>query len=77
MPLHYAQADRRTILRAIKNKKLTIEGAARKFGVPVSGVLGWCRLAGLPIPPELDWPRRERSAEPLSRAAMGQCKRDE
>ncbi len=71
MKLDYAQADRRTVLRAIKSKKLTIEGAARKYGVPTSGVIGWMKLAGMKIPEEYNRPRRERSETPLSAASMG------
>lgn len=71
MALEYAQADRRTIIREIRRGKLTIEGAARKFGVPTSGIVGWMKIAKMKIPEEYSKPRRERSDTPLSAAAMG------
>ncbi|RTL90805.1 MAG: hypothetical protein EKK29_01390, partial [Hyphomicrobiales bacterium] len=52
MALEYAQADRRTIIREIRRGKLTIEGAARKFGVPTSGIVGWMKIAKMKIPEE-------------------------
>ncbi|MEK4035837.1 hypothetical protein WOC76_04250 [Methylocystis sp. IM3] len=69
--------EKRRILRAIKKGELTIPQAARRFELPIGGVVTMMRAAGLPIPPEYERPRRERSGEPLSRAALGQWRRGE
>ncbi|RTL84724.1 MAG: hypothetical protein EKK29_13845 [Hyphomicrobiales bacterium] len=63
--------EKRQILRAIKKGELTIPQAARRFELPIGGVVTMLRAAGLPIPPEYSKPRRERSETPLSAAAMG------
>jgi hypothetical protein len=72
-----ANPHRAKIVRAIKRGELTIAQAARRYGVPQSGIVGWLKLAGVAIPPEYDRPRRQRSEQPLSRATIGQWKRSE
>ena len=52
--------DRATILAKIKRGKLTPRQAASKYAVPVSGVIGWMKLAGLPIPEQYSRPRRKQ-----------------
>jgi transposase-like protein len=71
MPLDYAQASRAQIVREIRKGKISIAAASRRYGVPISGICGWLKLAGVPIPEEYSRPRRERSEAPLSAAAMG------
>lgn len=63
--------DKAKILRAIKRGKLTPAQAAKKYGIPLSGVLGWMRLAKIPIPAELNRPhRRPRSKPTLARGRL-------
>ncbi|MEK4035315.1 hypothetical protein WOC76_07050 [Methylocystis sp. IM3] len=66
--------EKRQILRAIKKGEMTIPQAARRFELPIGGVVTMMRAAGMKIPEEFSKPRRERSPEPLSRASMGKLK---
>jgi len=61
MPRIVAQKnpDRATMLSKINRGKMTPRQAAARYGVPVSGVIGWMKLAGLEIPEEYAQPRRK------------------
>jgi len=56
-------------IRLLRKGKITVEQAAKLTGAPISGVVGWMKLAGLPIPPEYSAPRR-RPKDP--QAARGE-----
>jgi hypothetical protein len=49
-------------LAKLRKGKITVEQAAKLTGAPISGVVGWMRLAGLEIPEEYARPRREPAA---------------
>ncbi|MFO1102481.1 MAG: hypothetical protein U1E20_06230 [Methylocystis sp.] len=49
---------KREALTKLRRGKITIEQAAKLTGAPVSGVIGWMRLAGIEIPEEYTRPRR-------------------
>jgi len=50
-------------LRQLRAGEITIPQAAKLTGAPVSGVIGWMRLARIAIPAEFDRPRRSPAAE--------------
>lgn len=45
-------------LAKLRRGKITVEQAAKLTGAPISGVIGWMKLAGLEIPEEYMRPRR-------------------
>ncbi|WP_018407674.1 hypothetical protein [Methylocystis rosea] len=45
-------------LAKLRRGKITIPQAAKLTGAPISGVVGWMKLAGLEIPEEYRRPRR-------------------
>jgi hypothetical protein len=56
---------KRTIALAnIKSGKMTVPQAAKFAGAPVSGIVGWCRLAKIALPAEYD-NRRHRDVANL------------
>ena len=44
--------QKRTLIALLRKGMITVQDAARSAGIPVSGVLAWMRIAGIPIPPE-------------------------
>jgi hypothetical protein len=64
MPLRITSATnplKRKVLAELRRKKITVEQAARKASVPVSGILGWMRLAKIAIPEKHAGPRRRQA----------------
>jgi hypothetical protein len=55
---------KREALAKLRRGKITIEQAAKLTGAPISGVIGWMKLAGLEIPEEYG---RRRRAPPAVR----------
>jgi hypothetical protein len=55
---------KREALAKLRRGKITIAQAAKLTGAPISGVVGWMKLAGLEIPEEY---RRPRRAPPVVR----------
>jgi hypothetical protein len=53
---------KREALAKLRRGKITIEQAAKITGAPISGVVGWMKLAGLEIPEEYRQPRRAAKA---------------
>ena len=49
---------KREALVKLRRGTITIAQAAKLTGAPVSGVIGWMRLAGIEIPEEYTRPRR-------------------
>lgn len=56
--LHGENPQKRDVLANLKKGKITIPQAAKRADVPISGIVGWMRLAGLEIPDEYNQPRR-------------------
>jgi hypothetical protein len=52
---------KREAIAKLRKGKITIEQAAKLTGAPISGVVGWMKLAGLEIPDEYRKPRRAHS----------------
>ena len=66
---------KREAIANVRSGKMTIPEAARFARVPLWGMVGWLKLAKVPVPPEFIQPHRQpRSAEPLSRASVGNTK---
>jgi hypothetical protein len=53
---------KRKVLTELRRNKITVEQAARKAAVPVSGILGWMRLAKITIPEKHAGPRCQGGA---------------
>jgi hypothetical protein len=49
---------KREALAKLRRGKITVEQAAKLTGAPISGVIGWMKLAGLDVPEEYARPRR-------------------
>jgi hypothetical protein len=49
---------KREALAKLRRGKITVEQAAKFAGVPVSGIVGWAKLAKIPLPEEYLRPRR-------------------
>jgi hypothetical protein len=49
---------KREALAKLRRGKITVQQASRLTGAPISGVIGWMKLAGLEIPEEYRRPRR-------------------
>lgn len=50
---------KREAIAKVRAGKMTIPKAARFAGVPISGMVGWLRIAGVRIPDEFNQPRRK------------------
>lgn len=77
MPRIVSQVNykKRAAIAGVRSGKMSIPKAARFAGVPLAGMVGWLKLAGVHVPEEFDTPHRQpRSAEPLSRASVGNTK---
>lgn len=63
---------KREALAKLRRGKISVEQAAKLAGVPVSGIIGWAKLAKIPLPEKYLAPRRRArdgaSTDPLSRA---------
>lgn len=46
------------VLKHIKSGKWSIEIASKRSGIPISGIVGWCKLEGIPLPEKHQGPRR-------------------
>ena len=57
-----AQPGKRSILAKLRRGTLTIPKAAKLADVPISGVIGWMKLARIPIPPPYNATRRKKDA---------------
>lgn len=55
-------AHKRTLLAQLRSKATTVERAAKTAGVPISGIIGWMKLARIPIPEPYNTPRRKKDA---------------
>jgi hypothetical protein len=49
---------KREALAKLRRGKITVAQAAKLTGAPISGVIGWMRLAKIPVPEEYAQPRR-------------------
>jgi hypothetical protein len=49
---------KREALAKLRRGKITIEQAAKITGAPIGGVIGWMKLAKIPVPEEYARPRR-------------------
>lgn len=49
------------VLKQLRKGKLTVEQAAKLADVPVSGIVGWAKLAKIPLPEKYLQPRRSPS----------------
>ena len=61
---------KRKVLAALRRNKITVEQAARKAAVPVSGILGWMRLAKITIPEKHAGPRRNPKSSAAASLAV-------
>ena len=55
---------KRRVLSRLRAGKMTIRAAATMAQVPISGIVGWMRIDGLPVPEEYNQPRRKPRADP-------------
>ncbi len=58
--MHDPNPHKARVLAQLRAGKIGVKRAATLAGVPISGIVGWCKLENIPLPEQYLQPRRPR-----------------